>query len=65
MGVICLWTLQSLGGLGDGSLGYGVRVLAGVGIGVVVYGGLAWLFLREELLILLKMRRIETPVTEV
>lgn len=57
MGGACLLTLHSMQVLGANSLGYGTRVVAGVGVGVAVYAGLAWMFLREEVLALLESRR--------
>jgi putative peptidoglycan lipid II flippase len=59
MCLACLLILRPFLVLGENSFGYGVRVLMGVSVGLLVYVGLAWLFLRHEVLSLLELRRTE------
>ncbi len=56
MAAVCLWVLDLFAGLGEGSVGYLVRVFSCVGCGVLVYAALAWVFLRDEIFNLLELR---------
>ncbi|MFH1741972.1 MAG: murein biosynthesis integral membrane protein MurJ, partial [bacterium] len=64
MGIACWLTLKPLAEFGEGFTGYGIRVFAGVGVGMMTYAGLAWLFLREEISTFLKTRRTHTGTVE-